>query len=65
MSRSWREQVRISLAPHQVALVRLARGMRGGVADRKVLAVESGEGTGSIENGAPGSIDAGHASSTS
>ncbi len=44
MSRSWREQVRVSLAPHQVALVRLARGVGGGVADRKVLAVQGQNG---------------------
>lgn len=50
MSRSWREQVRISLAPHQVALVRLGRGVRGGVADRKVLAVENDAGAGFVVN---------------
>lgn len=44
MSRSSADQVRISLAPHQVALVRLSRGRRHAVAERKVLAVaERGE----------------------
>lgn len=46
MSPSWRKHVRISLAPHRVALVSLARGVRGGIADRKVLAVEGKAGNG-------------------
>jgi len=53
VSLSWRERARISLAPHRVALVRLARGVRGGVADRKVLAVDNEAGivaTGPINN---------------
>lgn len=40
MSPSWREQVRIALAPHQVALVRLSRGLRPRVIDRKRMACE-------------------------
>lgn len=46
MSPSWREQVRIAVAPHRVALVRFERGLRPRVRDRKLLscAAESGNG---------------------
>lgn len=36
----WRENVRIVLAPHQVALVRLARGSKKRVIDRKCMACD-------------------------
>ena len=59
MSRSSREQVRISLAPHQVALVRLSRGFRGGVADRQVMAVRNEATTETIESIVDGLISTG------
>jgi hypothetical protein len=40
VSLSWREKVRISVAPHQVALVRFGRSGRGAIADRKALDVD-------------------------
>lgn len=37
MSLSWHERVRISVSPHQVAMVRFSRGLRPRVADRKSM----------------------------
>jgi hypothetical protein len=53
VSPSWRERVRIAIAPHRVALVRFGRGLRPRVRDRKLLpcAAESGNGwAGALES---------------
>ena len=41
MSLLWRDQTRISLAPHRVALARISGGPRHGIADRKILATDT------------------------
>ncbi len=37
MSPSWREWIHIALSPHQLAMVRLSRGLKPRVTDRKCL----------------------------
>lgn len=46
MSPSWGERVRISLSPHQVALVRVSRGLRPRVVDRKSMLCPDARGQG-------------------
>ena len=50
MSRSWHERVRISVSPHQVALVRFSRGFRPRVVDRKSMPCPEARGQGNWAN---------------
>ncbi len=49
MSLLSRDQMRISLAPHRVVLARISGGLRHGVADRKILATDTGAEMGPVK----------------
>jgi len=53
----WRDQTRISLAPHRVALARISGGLRHGVADRKILATDMAAEMGQVKANWTGAVE--------